>query len=138
MVLISCASYERCVDKFGDLPPDTLLIEHVVEIPRDSIIHTLQIDSIEMLLPGDTILIESPESRAKIKYWRNQYESTLGMMAICDTVIIRDTIKVNMPVILQPPPPGKIERIWLTWSQAAGIVVPLLLLILLLYKKLIK
>lgn len=131
----SCVTYDRCVDKFGNLPNDTLLIEHVVEIPRDSIIHTLKIDSIELLLPGDTVVIESPESRAQIRYWRNQYENSLGIMALCDTVIVRDTIEVSMPVILQPPAPGKLERAWLTWQLIAAFTLPLLLFTLFIYQR---
>ncbi|HSW64977.1 MAG TPA: hypothetical protein VLH56_16945 [Dissulfurispiraceae bacterium] len=131
LVPASCISYERCVAKFGRTSTDTLLAPFEVVVPPDSIITALQIDTLLLMQPGDTVWVESPHSRARIRYWRDKYEM-LHIMALCDTIVVRDTIRVAMPVILDPPPPrppGRLQRL-LNTLVALGVIIAVIIVIL--------
>lgn len=126
----SCVSYDRCVEKYGRIPADTIQVPHEVIVPRDSIVTRIIIDSIPFILPGDTVFVRDTESRAQIRYWRDRYNNALNVQADCDSIVIRDTIPVPHPVILEPPPPGKLQRIWDAYRFLAAIALPLLVLLI--------
>lgn len=137
-LLVSCVSYERCVARFGRTTTDTLLVPFEVVVPGDSIATVVYIDSIR---PGDTVWVESPLNRARIQYWWSKYLNALHIVAHCDTIVVRDTIRVAMPVILDPPPPkppGRIQRAWLAYQQTVAIALPLVLLIFFIIRTTIK
>lgn len=100
-LLPSCITYDKCVSKYGSTG-DTTYIPYQVIIPKDSIITHIQIDSIPYLVHGDTHYIETPESRAKIKYWYNMYLKSIAIQAECDSIIIRDTIPCPPTPVLLP------------------------------------
>ena len=135
-LLSSCVSYERCVQKYGRQPSDSIMVPYAVEIPGDSISVVLQFDTIPFLLPGDTVIIRDTASRASIRYWRNKYEDSIGIQADCDSIVIMDTIFIKPPPVLDPPPPSKLRKAWKGYSAAAGIAIPILVLTILLFIKL--
>lgn len=128
LVLGSCVSYDRCVRKYGRMQADSILVPFDVVIPGDSVLTVLQIDSIPFFVPGDTVYVESPESRARIRYWRDKYDNSIGIQADCDSVVVRDTIRVPYPVILDPPPPGRLGRMAGRYTRAAAWLLPVLVL----------
>lgn len=133
-LLGSCISYDRCVSRFGRTPGDTVYVPYFKQVPPDSIATVLLIDSIPYMVPGDTVYVEDPKSRARIRYWRDKYENAINIRADCDSIIIRDTIPVPFPVILDPPPPSPLKKAWITYQQTAALALPLLLLTLFLVK----
>jgi hypothetical protein len=78
--------------KFGQTVTDTAVVTVEYIIPRDSVITHVHIDSIPYLIPGE--VHEQKSERATIKYWKDKYSNALMMQAECDTVYIRDTLKV--------------------------------------------
>ena len=112
--MASCISYERCVSRYGRQPGDSIAVPIALTAPRDSIRTIIQIDSIPYMVPGEVITVENPQSRAKIRYWKDQYENAINFQAECDTIVLRDTIFVRPPPVLDPPPPRRkwYNRIW--------------------------
>jgi len=135
---MSCVSYQRCVARFGRTTADTLLVPVEVQVPPDSITTVVYIDQ---LVAGDTVWVESPHSRARIQYWRSRYHNRLHIVAHCDTIVVRDTVRVAMPAILDappPPPPSRLQRAWLAYRQGAAIALPLIALIVILIRTTLK
>lgn len=124
----SCVSYNRCVRKYGRVQADTIMAPYQMDVPADSVRTLLQIDSIPFMVPGDTVYVESPENRARIRYWRDLYNNAIAIQADCDEVIIRDTLRVPFPVILDPPPPGRLARLSNTYRKVSAIMLPVLVL----------
>lgn len=122
-VLPSCVTYDKCVAKFGSTG-DTTYIPYTVVIPKDSIITQIQIDSIPYMVHGDTHFVESPETRAKIKYWYNKYLQAISIQAECDSIIIHDTIPCPPTPILE-----KEQSCWPCWNKllAKGFIAMFLL-----------
>ncbi len=101
----ACTSYDRCMRKFGHTVIDTAIVtvEHI--IPKDSVITHIHIDSIQYMIPGE--VYEQKSERATIKYWKDKYSNLLMMQAECDTIILRDTIRVPYATQIFTPPDKK-------------------------------
>ncbi len=131
MIISSCTTYERCIQKYGDTVIDTVDVEYSVTVPRDSIVTRIMLDTIPFMVPGDTVVIEDPESRAKISYWKSAYEDALEIRADCDSVTITDTVRVEVSQkVFKPPPLSRREQLWRGWANAAGVALPLIILII--------
>lgn len=110
--LTSCITYERCAEKYG-LSTDTITQVKTHIIPADSVEGIININALKAKegltnpkKPVQIHYITDPTSRAKIAYWYNKYNNSIGIRGICDTVILHDTIKIPVPVnTLKPPKP---------------------------------
>lgn len=104
----ACTSYDRCMRKFGQTSVDTVevYIEHI--IPKDSVITRVHIDSIQYLIHGQ--IYEAESGRATIQYWKDQYSNLLHMKAECDSVVIRDTLYLEVIKHEFKPEPVKKEK----------------------------
>jgi hypothetical protein len=137
LFLMSCTTYEKCISKYGGLQ-DTIIVERKHVIQKDSIITIIEIDSIPYLTPGDTVEIESQNSRAKIKYWRDMYKNVLLFQAECDSIVIRDTLRIATKPIFMPKPLTRIKKAWDGYTKASAIALPIVLFTIILLIKLRK
>lgn len=122
-----CASYDRCVRKYGRVQEDRR-IPVELKVEKESQFTSLPLSQIPLLLPGEVHIVESEESRASIRYWRDKYNDVINIEAECDTITLRDTIRVPAPTILDPPPPGKIARAWRGYANVAAVLLLLIIL----------
>ncbi len=90
----ACTSYDRCMRKFGQTVTDTAVVTVEYIIPRDSVVTHIHIDSIQYLIPGE--VQEQKSDRATIRYWKDKYSNLLMMQADCDSVVIRDTLYLEI------------------------------------------
>lgn len=122
----SCITYDKCVDKYG-ITGDTTYVPYTVVIPKDSIITIINIDSVPYLIPGEVHYIDNPQSRVTIKYWKDKYLNAINVQAICDSIVIHDTIPC-------PPTPVLIETVsefkqaWYLWGKIAAILLPMMVI----------
>lgn len=114
--LTSCVTYERCVDKYGVYPGDTLLTPIKVEVPV--FIHvppdsaTLQA-ALDSLLAGRVIETDTvnkkDSSNISVKIWYDKNTNSINAEAkqkpftIYDTIPYYDTIPVIAPPVLVKP-----------------------------------
>lgn len=127
---VGCTSYERCVRKYGRTQPDQRIpVEFKVEQQHQ--FTSLPLAQIPLLMPGEVHVVESEDSRASIRYWRDKYNEALNIEAQCDTITIRDTLRIPAPVILDPPPPSFASRTWRSWANMSGVVLAAILIYLL-------
>lgn len=132
LVIPACVTYDKCVGKFG-VTGDTTYIPYKVIIPKDSIITFIKIDSIPFLIPGDTHYIENPQTRAKIKYWKDMYVNAINIQAECDSIILRDTIICPSTVLAKTTETSALKKIWYKWATFSGLMIPFSLLVIILF-----
>jgi hypothetical protein len=141
--LTSCVTYERCVDKYGVYPGDTLLTPIKVEVPV--FIHvppdsaTLQA-ALDSLLAGRVIetdtINKKDSSNISVKIWYDKNTNSINAEAkqkpftIYDTIPYYDTITVIAPPVLVKPLTFKEKAIKLYYEVAAW-TFPFFLFILL-------
>lgn len=141
--LTSCITYERCVDKYGVYPGDTLLTPIKVEVPV--FIHvppdsaTLQA-ALDSLLAGRVIETDTvnakDSSSISIKIWYDKNTKSINAEAkqngftFIDTIQYYDTIPVIAPPVLVKPLTFKEKAIKLYYEVAAW-TFPFFLFILL-------
>lgn len=131
LIISSCTTYERCIEKYGDTVVDTVAVPYSVTVPRDSIVTRIMLDTIPFLIPGDTVVTRDPESRAKISYWKSAYEDALQIRADCDTITITDTVMVEVDnIVFKPPPLSKRQQMWRSWANIAGVALPIIILLI--------
>lgn len=108
----SCATFDRCAKKYGTgethTVRDTVRIKEPVPVPGDSVLTRLQLDSLLAAKPGDTVVIESHEGKAQVKFWKDKYNNYLNAQVNCneDTVWLEKEVPVEVDcpdtVILDP------------------------------------
>ena len=116
----ACTSYERCMHKYGQTVTDTVnvFVEHI--IPKDSVITHIHIDSIQYMIPGQ--VYEAESGRATIKYWKDKYSNLLMMQADCDSVVIRDTIRIPVTTTVFEPAPVKESKFKIFAKSVVDII----------------
>ena len=141
--LTSCVTYERCVDKYGVYPGDTLQTPIRVEVPV--FIHvppdsaTLQA-ALDSLLAGRVIETETvnkkDSSNISVKIWYDKNTNSINAEAkqkpftIYDTIPYYDTIPVIAPPVLVKPLTFKEKAVKL-YKEVAAWTFPFFLFILL-------
>ena len=87
----SCASYKRCVKKFGNTVTDTVTVNVpvLVAIPRDSVVIQTRTDTTYFVK-------ESQQGRARVRLERTPTTTTAS--ATCDSIIIERRVPVRVPV----------------------------------------
>jgi len=142
--LTSCITYERCVDKYGVYPGDTLLTPIKVEVPV--FIHvppdsaTLQA-ALDSLLAGRVIETDTvnkkDSSNISVKIWYDKNTNSINAEAkqkpftIYDTIPYYDTIPVIAPPVLVKPLTFKEKAVKL-YKEVAAWTFPFFLFIFLL------
>jgi hypothetical protein len=141
--LTSCVTYERCIDKYGVYPGDTLLIPIQVEVPV--FIHVPP-DSAKLQAALDTLLAGSvietdtvnrkDRSNLSMKIWYDKNTNTINAEAkqkpftFVDTFFYYDTIPVIAPPLLVKPLTFEEKAVKL-YNQVAAWTFPFFLFIFL-------
>lgn len=132
----SCCTLERCRKKYGETPSDTIRQSVEIMLPADTVRDVVYIDRLIDLT--DTVIVDNPDTRARLTYYIDQYDNALTMLAECKPDTIRDTVVVDAPVVIPCPEPSKKERIQRDYERAAGFALPAIILIIILFIKLKK
>ena len=114
---------ERLVTKFPELKrTDTLYIAHEVIVPRT------QIDTITTLTT-DTVTIT--KDRLTVRYRVDTVLNTVWLDAMCDTLVIRDTVAAPCPTIQGTKTVVRTEKRvpWWVWLIISGLSLAVLGLI---------
>lgn len=130
--LTSCVTYERCVDKYGVYPGDTLQTPIKIEVPvfihvpPDKAKLKAALDS---LLSGRVIETDTvnrkDSSNLKLKIWYDKNTNTINAEAkqksftVYDTIPYYDTIPVIAPPVLVKPLTFKEKAVKLYYDVAA-------------------
>lgn len=115
---------EKLVSKFPELKRiDTLRIPHQILVPRT------QLDTVATLTT-DTITIT--KDRLTVRFRVDTVLKTVWMDAMCDTLVIRDTIRVPVSTIqpVKVVPSSKTGNRWLPWLLLVFVAVVLILSLL--------
>lgn len=100
IMLSSCVTYKKCVDKFGERQAqpitlrDTVKVPVEIPVPGDSITGSIPCDSIKQ----DTTTQTSDTGKAQIKYWYNKYLKAMEYQVNCLPQIVRDTVEVPVEI----------------------------------------
>lgn len=148
VLMQSCITYERCVDRFGQASQDTTYIPYekyvpvYVTVPADSIEGIADLDS---LINGQINEIRDENSSLILQYWMDEYNRLLHMKAMNPEKVVRDTVYVSdtvpcppCPPVLVKPSPSKLERIYNKYKEVAGWVLPTIILTFLIIRRWIK
>lgn len=145
LVLSSCVTYTRCVDKFGVADTVKVTIEKTVPVittvtvPGDSVQVDINIDSMLLARFDDTLQVISQAGRAKISFWKDKYNNILMARADCDEQIVTDTVFQTVTVEADCPgirlDPDKHQpwprRLWEGFKNASAYILLAVLFIFL-------
>lgn len=111
---------DKLVQKFPELKkPDTL------QIPVEMVTIRTQVDTVTTITT-DTVTIR--ENNLTIRYKVDTILNTVWVQGVCDTIIMRDTIRVTVdriqPVKVVPSSKGK----WLQWALIWLVVLVVLVI----------
>jgi hypothetical protein len=108
LLITSCTSYKRCVNKFGDNPKDTVYypvwieIPVAIESPADSENVTADFDTLK---PGVIYTNDEDSSGIIVQYWKDMYSQLLKINAKKSKEILRDTVRLKETI---PCPPAQV------------------------------
>lgn len=138
LLMNSCVTYDRCVEKYGVVRTDTVevpfrvVIPHYISLPADSNKLVLNIDSITAMVAGQIYYKQDSVSKIRIQYWRD-LAGKLLIRAYTPADTVRDTI--IMDTIVHCPPPVQLQpkdNILAKYKNFSVWAVPLLLVLLIL------
>lgn len=148
LIMSSCVTYDKCVQKYGTATDtvkvtvrDTVEKKIHIRVPADSARLTVNIDSLLRMRVQDTITAIS--SRAKARVLKSPDNNTLHIDCDCPPADISDTILVPVEVQADCPPvqqfkdkpQGKIEKFWHWYRLFAAFALPVLLLMIIKFKR---
>lgn len=137
LLLSSCVTYQKCVDKYGTgetytvTVHDTIPVEVPVPVPADSVEGSVRIQDV---LQGETF--RDSTDRLEVKFWFDKYQNLLHYRADikADTIIVRDTVEIQKEVpcpeteVLEDTPHG-IVGVWERYKSFAAYALLLSLFI---------
>lgn len=112
--LSSCITYQKCVDRYGVVIPDTVEVIRELSVP------------FEVILPSDTVMVEidcdslmnlSRESKhlqsdVTVRGNVAQVVSFIKRDTIRDSIMVHDTINVSVPSMVLNEPLKWYEKLW--------------------------
>jgi hypothetical protein len=143
LLATGCVTQQRCLDKYGsDTVTVTLrdTLEVIVPIPADTLTGALSDSLLQQLKAGriDTVYREDADSKIKMKFWRNKYNSALAYMANIkpDTVIEKEPYEVQVPcpevMVVDPKELRWYEEAWQGFQFFSAILTLLGVLLIIL------
>lgn len=107
LLLSSCVTYNKCLDKFGEKKPqpivlrDTVLVPVEIIVPGESMEGSVPCDEPvagnQLPVASDTVKQVSDNGKAQIKFWRDEYNK-LKYKLDCLPVVVRDTVEVPVEI----------------------------------------
>jgi hypothetical protein len=123
----SCATYERCAEKYGGTTQtDTVIITRTLTVPVEV---PMPADTLEVVVDCDSLA----EQRRQSRYLSGSVSATGSRATVRvstrpvllrDTVALRDTVEVPVEVsvsLAKPEPTAWYQRLWSGYKNVAAV-----------------